>query len=115
MTDILGGNVTVMVTNMDTAINFYTEVLGLKLKNRYGDHWADIKGPGISIGLHPADKDIKIGDNLQIGFQVADLDKTVAALEKKGIQCKVRSDGQVRLAFFTDPDDNTLYLAQSQW
>src|SRR6185369_13994930 len=32
------GNVTVYVSNMDRAVRFYTEVLGLKLAYRFGDH-----------------------------------------------------------------------------
>ncbi len=112
MTEIQSANVTIMVTNMDTAINFYTETLGLTLKNRHGDHWADIEGPGIAIGLHPTDKDIYRADNLQIGLKVPNLDKAISELEQKGIQFKINNDDQVRLAFFTDPDNNTLYLVQ---
>jgi len=52
MANIKSINVTVMVSNLDRAIQFYTESLGLTLKNRYGAHWADIEGPGIVIGLH---------------------------------------------------------------
>ena len=45
--------VTVMVSNLDTAVSFYTEQLGLKLIKRYGEHYAEIETPGFSIGLHP--------------------------------------------------------------
>ena len=114
MTHFLGGNVTVMVSDMDSAVKFYTETLGLKLKNRYGDHWADVEGPGISLGLHPAGSNVKTGNNLQIGFKVNDLDKTVADLERKNVKFTVQDDNQVRLATFADPDGNVLYLAQSK-
>ena len=108
--------VTVMVSDMDTAINFYTETLGLQLKNRYGDHWAEIEAPGITIGLHPkSKKDIKLGDNLSIGFGVDDIKQTVAALEKKGITFNMIDDRQIWLALFIDPDGNSLYFAQSKW
>ena len=51
---INGGNATVYVSNMDNAIRFYTEVLGLKLTNRFGDHWATVQaGKTLVIGLHP--------------------------------------------------------------
>lgn len=115
MIQIQGANITVMVSDMDIAVKFYTETLGFTLKNRYGDHWADIDGPGIAIGLHPTDKDIKKGDNLQIGLKVPDLDKAISELEQKGVRFKIHQDDQVRLAFFTDPDNNMLYLAQTQW
>jgi len=112
---IVNSNVTVMVTNMDAAIKFYTDILELKLKNRYGNYWADIEGPGISIGLHPAGSEVKTGDNLSIGFKVKDLDIAVSAFEQKGVEFKLHDDQQVRLALFTDPDNNALYLAQSEW
>ena len=115
MTNIQSCNVTVMVTNMDNAIKFYTETLGFKLKNRYGDHWADIEGPGIAIGLHPASKDVKTGDNLSLGLRVKDLHETIEALELKGVKFKLHDDNQVKLAYFTDPDSNSLYLAQPEW
>ena len=50
-----GGNVTVYVSNMDKAVRFYSETLGLKLAYRFGDHWASVEaGKGLTIGLHPA-------------------------------------------------------------
>lgn len=115
MAQILGCNVTVMVTHLDTAVKFYTDLLGLTLKNRYGDHWADIEGPGINIGLHPTNKKINRGDNLQIALRVLDLDKAISEFELKGIRFKIMDDDKVRIAFFSDPDNNTLYLVQTQW
>src|SRR5215831_5142587 len=51
------GNVTVYVTNMDRAVRFYTDVLGLKLAYRFGDHWASVElGKGLTIGLHPTNE-----------------------------------------------------------
>ncbi|MBV9406199.1 MAG: VOC family protein, partial [Acidobacteriaceae bacterium] len=47
---ITGGNATVFVSNMDAAIDFYTQVLGLRLTNRFGDHWATVDaGKGLTI------------------------------------------------------------------
>ena len=43
---ISGGNATVYVSDMDTAVRFYTETLGLTLTNRFGNHWATLEaGP----------------------------------------------------------------------
>ena len=43
---ISGGNATVYVSDMDAAIRFYTESVGLKLTNRFGRQWATVEaGP----------------------------------------------------------------------
>lgn len=62
---ISSGNATVSVSDLDAAIRFYTQQLGLKLTNRIGDRWATIdagssywtsKGiaAGLTLGLRPA-------------------------------------------------------------
>jgi catechol 2,3-dioxygenase-like lactoylglutathione lyase family enzyme len=114
MTQFISSNVTVMISNMDKSVAFYTEILGLKLKNRYGEHWAEVEGPGITIGLHPSKK-INTGDNLSIAFSVKNLDKAISELEQKGVKFNIYKDNKVNLAFFTDPDGNTLYLAPAHW
>lgn len=120
---IVGGNATVMVSNMDRAVDFYTGVLGLKLANRYGDHWAEVgAGPGLTIGLHPEGHGPKAGaeGSISIGFTVkGPIAKLVATLVEQG----VRFDGPVvddpkagiKLAHFRDPDGNRLYLCESSW
>jgi catechol 2,3-dioxygenase-like lactoylglutathione lyase family enzyme len=36
---ITGGNATVFVADMDRAVRFYTEAIGLKLTNRFANHY----------------------------------------------------------------------------
>lgn len=104
--------VTMMVSNLKDAINFYTNTLGLALHRKYGDHYAEIGAAGLLIGLHPTSKRINPGDNLSIGFGVKDFDSTMASLAAKGIIFQVEQEGPIRLAHFTDPDKNPLYLAE---
>ena len=115
MLNIQAANVTVMVTNLDNAIKFYTEILGMTLKNRYGQHWADLEGYGLAIGLHLTDRKMKRADNLQIGLKVPDIDKAIIALAQNGVHVKKNNEDQVKLASFMDPDNNTLYLVRSDW
>lgn len=112
MTPILGANVTVMVSDMDASVKFYTGVLGLKLISRYGNHWADIEAPGMSIALHPASHGAKPGRGLAIGLRVRNLREAVDALEKQGVEFHLIADDKVQLASFADPDGNELYLAE---
>jgi predicted enzyme related to lactoylglutathione lyase len=109
---IKGSNVTIMVSSMAGAIKFYSGTLGLKLKSRESSHWAEVSAPGITIGLHPKmkNKKVKTGNNLSIGLQVKDFDEAVKALMENGIKTEVQKDSYVHLAYFTDPDKNSLYL-----
>ena len=97
---------------MDTAINFYQNTLGLTLLNRYGNHYAEIQTPDLLIGLHPTSQDIVSGNNISIGFGVTEFDLTIKDLEAKGITFKIEQDGWIRLAYFTDLDQNQLFLAE---
>ncbi len=102
-----------MVSNMDNAVEFYSDTLGLELVNRYDNHYAEIQAPGLMIGLHPAPEKLSIGNNLSIGFGVINFDKTIENLNAKGIDFTLEQDGYVRLAYFTDPDSNPLFLAEN--
>ncbi|MDA4136934.1 MAG: VOC family protein [Thaumarchaeota archaeon] len=113
-------NVTVMVSDMNPAVQFYVEALGLKLKARYGEHFAQLDAPGTTIALHPAGQNVPKRDdsgNLSIGFEVDDIAAEVASLKAKGVifRGEISSDGPVKLAFFSDPDGNPLYLSQKSW
>jgi catechol 2,3-dioxygenase-like lactoylglutathione lyase family enzyme len=106
-----------MVSDINRAIKFYTETLGLKLVNQYQTHWAEIQAPGLTIGLHPAmDHGPRPGnsESLAIGFAVDHLDNDMTVFEHKGIvfSSNIIEDGPARIAFFTDPDKNPLYLCQ---
>jgi catechol 2,3-dioxygenase-like lactoylglutathione lyase family enzyme len=112
------GNVTVMVSSMDRAVRFYTEVLGLRLAYRFGDHWASVEvGRGLTIGLHPASEDSPAGrrGSMSIGLELTgSIRDAVAALQAKGVRFHgaIREGKSGSFAYFDDPDGNTLYLTE---
>ena len=113
----LSGNVTVMVSDMDRAVRFYTEALAFKLATRYGNEWAQVEAAGLTIGLHPADKKAESSagqGGLSIGLQVDRLGPAMETLKSRGVQFQpqVVEDKGIKLAFFSDPDGNPLYLCQ---
>jgi len=117
-----GGNVTVYVANMDRAVRFYSETLGLKLAYRFGDHWASIEaGTGLTIGLHPASKENTAGrkGSMAIGLQLkGSIRDAVSTLTAKGVrfQGEVVNEGKAgSFIGFEDPDGNQLYLAELNW
>lgn len=104
--------VNVMVSNMDAAIEFYHNLLGLEVLARYGNHYAELKTPEMIIGLHPASKPVEPGYSMSIGFGVTDFDGAVKELEAKGVLVSVQAEEWIRLANFADGDGNRLYLAE---
>jgi len=115
------GNVTVYVSNMDVAVRFYSETLGLKLAYRFGDHWAAVEaGRGLTIGLHPASVESPAGrkGSMAIGLELTDpLKDAMTALEAKGVRFlnRVNEAKAGSFAYFEDPDGNPLYLAELNW
>lgn len=117
---IFGGNATIYVSDMDRAVAFYTQTLGLTLAFRAGNEWADIDaGDGFKIGLHPAGEYSPTPGApgaIQVGLGVdRPIQEVVDTLAAQGVQFHgpVLDQGYIKLAFFTDPDGNPLYLAES--
>jgi catechol 2,3-dioxygenase-like lactoylglutathione lyase family enzyme len=115
------GNVTVYVSNMDLAVKFYSEILGLKLAYRFGDHWAAVEaGRGLTIGLHPASEQMPAGrkGSMAIGLELSgSIHDAVKTLEGKGVTFHgpVNEAKAGSFVGFEDPDGNQLYLAQMNW
>jgi catechol 2,3-dioxygenase-like lactoylglutathione lyase family enzyme len=116
---ISGGVATIFVRDMDRAVAFYTEALGLALKYRAGDHWAAIDaGGGFTLGLHPAGEGPPtpgVQGGVQVGFDVSGrMEDAIADLESRGVSFPggIQEDGAVRLAFFGDTDGNEHYLCE---
>jgi catechol 2,3-dioxygenase-like lactoylglutathione lyase family enzyme len=115
------GNVTVYVSNMDRAVRFYTEVLGLKLAYRFGDHWASVEvGKGLTIGLHPASAETPAGrkGSMAIGLELnGPIEDAMKTLGAKGLQFQgmVNDSKAGKFVGFEDPDGNQLYLAELSW
>jgi predicted enzyme related to lactoylglutathione lyase len=120
---INGGLPTIFVSDMDRAILFFTETLGLTLEQRFGNHWASIKAAnGLSIGLHPASEESPAGrkGSITIGFNLDEpIDTAVERLKQQGVKFtkEIFQDGYSRVAHFADPDGNEFYIIElkSEW
>ena len=113
---ISGGNATIFVSNMDAAVQFYTEVLGLRLTSRFDDHWATVEaGKGLTIGLHPwSPKYPAAGTKgaMMLGLEIDEpIAGVVARLSARGVKfASIARDEGGGFVGFDDPDGNPLYL-----
>lgn len=114
---ISGGNATVFVSDMDKSIDFYTKALGMQLRMRAENFWAEVQaGDSLVIGLHPASpsaKDPGTEGCIHIGLQVSEpLEEVQRKIGEHGIQFAgdIIADGPGRFANIADPDGNRLYF-----
>jgi catechol 2,3-dioxygenase-like lactoylglutathione lyase family enzyme len=113
------GNVTLYVADMERAIRFYTETLGLRLVYRFANNWATVEvGRGLTIGLHPASAEMPAGrrGSMAIGLELGDvlIEEAVSRLTAKGVQFHgpVNDSKAGKFVSFDDPDGNLIYLAE---
>jgi catechol 2,3-dioxygenase-like lactoylglutathione lyase family enzyme len=119
---IHGGNATIYVSDLQRAVGFYHNTLGLRLVFQAGDHWAEIDaGGGLHLGLHPASARGPAPGTpggITVGLAVDEpIARVVATLEQRGVTFQgpvVDEGGGLALAFFADPDGNPLYLAETR-
>jgi len=116
---ILDVTLTVFVSNVDRALDFYTRVLGLGLKENYGSKYAEVQKEGFVIGLHLKDNANPIPNepnSMSIGLRVENLERSMAELRNKGLtfSTAILDAIEGRFAYFEDPDGNQLYLWQSK-
>ncbi len=118
-TRMVTGIDTLMITvaDMDRAVRFYRDVLGLAVKSQ-SPGWSEIDLDGTVLGLHPLDSMMRkdpvvrgIGEgNFVLGLRVRDLRGFRAHLECHGVTVP-RDFHEIPgglLLDFTDPDGNWL-------
>src|SRR5271167_1989398 len=107
MLEIKKAYVTIMVENLEKAVDFYNGLLGLYEDLRFGDSWAELTTKGLTLGLHPKKPGAHPApqhNHISIGFEVEDIRKTAKELEAKGIRFHFQENEVNILAFFQDPD-----------
>lgn len=116
---INGGTASVYVTSMDEAIDFYTNKLGLPLKVRIADEWAEIDASGLIIGLHiarpPETPAAGTIGAISIELHVTGpMEVEVEKLSAKNVPLigNIQNYENVRIASVADPDGNIILLAE---
>lgn len=101
---------------MDRAVAFYRDVVGLKLVRRDGSQWAEFATEPVRFALHGATEGHPVrSGGAAVMFRVDDLDRARRTLQEKGVEFDEHSgevEGFVRFATFRDPDGNRVELIE---
>jgi len=98
------------VEDLDDAIRFYTEMLGLDLRFRDGDRFAALAKGDVTLGL--AAEAERVHDHPVVSYKVDDVDQCVAELVAGGASLlRAPEDGpHERRAVLRDPAGNGLVV-----
>jgi catechol 2,3-dioxygenase-like lactoylglutathione lyase family enzyme len=99
--------------DMDRAVAFYTDVVGLALVRREGGEWAEFDAGPIRFALHGSDEGAAASGTVVL--RVDDLDEARWALEGRGAVFDAyvgEVAGYARFATFRDPDGNPVQIIE---
>jgi predicted enzyme related to lactoylglutathione lyase len=100
--------------DMERAVAFYRNVLGLRISRRAGDEWAEFEAGPVRLALHRTEE-APIPASGTIVFRVDDLDASRWALQQRGVVFDGHESevpGVGRFATFHDPDGNPAQLIE---
>ena len=99
--------------DLDRALAFYTDVVGLPLVRRDGNEWAELDGGPVRIALHGTEEEHPASGTVVL--RVDDLDAMRWTLEGRGAVFDSyvgEVEGLARFATFRDPDGNPIQIIE---
>lgn len=109
----------ITVKNIEAAIKFYTQTMGLQLREfskEFG--WAELSGPDgaiLGIAQESPECEVRAGNNAVITITVEELNAALEDLMKKGVTLVgevIEVPGHVKMQTCQDKDGNTLQIVQ---
>jgi catechol 2,3-dioxygenase-like lactoylglutathione lyase family enzyme len=115
------GQIAITVSDVDQALAFYRDILGLPFLFRPAPNLAFLDSGGVRLMLSTPQGAGAVGGNSILYFKVADIGTTFAALLNRGAvgerepQATAElSDHTLWLAFLRDPDGNLVGLMEER-
>ena len=101
--------------DMERAVRFYRDLLGLRLVRQEGESWALFEADGSRFALHGVVEGHPVAPGGATAvFSVDDLDRARRELEERGASFHEGGEvpGYARFASLSDPDGNTVSLTE---
>ena len=115
------GQITLTVSNLERAVAFYRDALGLPLLFQAPPGLAFFNAGGIRLMLSIPEGEFKPGTSSVIYFKISGIEATHAALKKRGVGfvdephlITRMPDHELWMTFFKDPDGNGLALMEEK-
>jgi catechol 2,3-dioxygenase-like lactoylglutathione lyase family enzyme len=101
------------VTDMQRAIAFYRDALGLHPTDFASDYWVEFDVAGATFGIGNFDQVGTPGSAQSLALEIADLPSFRAALSGHGVESSEPYElGACWLSTVKDPDGNSIWLHQ---
>ena len=119
-------HVSISVTDIKRSVEFYQSLFGMRIISQQGTGNNPIAGgdgsvinlaPGAGpefIGIYQGKPVGDIG-HFCLGVQKFDADRVLAALTSRGVKASIRTRGQSREIFLTDPDNISVQLTDATY
>ena len=109
------GAVILLVSDMNTSVQFYKEILNIPMKKK-SDEWTEFFNKETVLALHPAKNKerLKSGQHILIGFSASDFDQTIKNLQEKKVVFfkNPREEGFGKHAIIEDPDGHLISIVK---
>ena len=110
------GQIALQVQDLDSAVDFYGEKLGLKLIGRFPPGLAFFECDGVRLMVTGVSEGERTGNSV-LYFTVPDIDNGHETLKARGVEftrephvIHSTSDYELWMAFFKDPEGNTMAI-----
>jgi predicted enzyme related to lactoylglutathione lyase len=109
------GAAILLVEDLEKSIDFYRDILELKIKNHSPD-WVEFQNEaqGAVLALHPARIKQKGSSNMLVGFNVSNLESVCKKLEEKGVKFhkRITEESFGKHAIIEDPEGHLISIVE---